>query len=71
MNTQESLPSLFSITNNEIETVILSESNEHISKKISKKSSWRVNYKVLLQFTLMIIQLIFQVIILIKEYYKY
>jgi hypothetical protein len=48
MNTQDSLPSLFSITNDEIETVVPSESNEHISKKISKKSSCGLNYKVLL-----------------------
>jgi hypothetical protein len=68
MNTQDSLPSLFSITNDVIERVIPSESNEHISKKISKKSSCGLNYKVLLQFSLMIIELIFQILILIKEY---
>jgi hypothetical protein len=35
MNTQDSLLSLFSITNDEIEKVIPSEFNDHISKKIS------------------------------------
>jgi hypothetical protein len=70
MNTQDSLHSLCSITNDEKETVILSESNEPISKKISKKSSDGLNYKVWLQFTLMTIQLIFQILILIKEYKK-
>jgi hypothetical protein len=70
INISDSLPSLFSITNDEIETVIPSESNEHISKKISKKSSCGLNYKVLIQFTLMIIQLIFKIFILIKEYNK-
>jgi hypothetical protein len=68
MNTQDFLPSLFSITNDETETIIPSESKEYISKKISKKSSCGLNYKVLLQFSLMIIQLIFQILILIKEY---
>jgi hypothetical protein len=39
INTQDSLPSLFNITNDEIETVIRSESNEHISKKYLKRAS--------------------------------
>jgi hypothetical protein len=68
MNTQDSLLSLFSITNDETETIIPSESKEHISKNISKKSSCGLNYKILLQFSLMIIQLIFQIFILIKKY---
>jgi hypothetical protein len=52
----ESLTSLFSITNNETETIIPSESNEHItSHKISKKNSCGINYKTLFQFILMFI----------------
>jgi hypothetical protein len=50
-----SIPSLFSITQNEIESVIPSESAEHLSTKIIKTSSCGVNYKTLGQVGLMII----------------
>jgi hypothetical protein len=70
-----SIPSLFSITQHEIKTVIPSESsvagsfgsNDHLSTKVTKTSSCGVNYKTLGQFALMIIQLIFQILILIKK----
>jgi hypothetical protein len=40
----DSLPSLFSITNDEVETIIPSESNEHIAPyKISKQSKCGIN----------------------------
>jgi hypothetical protein len=65
----DSLPSLFSITNDEIETIIPSESNEHIaSHKISKQSKCDINYKTIIQFILMLIQIIFEILILTKEY---
>jgi hypothetical protein len=65
----ESLPSLFSITNDETETIIPSESNEHIaSHKTSKQSKCGINYKTITQFILMFVQLIFEILILWKEY---
>jgi hypothetical protein len=65
----DSFPSLFSITNNEVETIIPSESNEHIvSHKISKQSKYGINYKTMTQFILMFIQVIFEILILWKEY---
>ena len=67
---QESVPSLLTIIQDEIETVIPSESNEHLSVKKTKTSSCGLNYKSLLQFGLMAINLIFQIIILYKEYNK-
>jgi hypothetical protein len=45
-------PSLLTIVQYEIETVVTSESNEDLSKKISKRSTCGVNYKSLLQFGL-------------------
>jgi hypothetical protein len=62
--------SLLTIIQDEIETVIPSESNEHLSVKKTKISSCGLNYKSLLQFGLMTINLIFQIIILYKEYNK-
>jgi hypothetical protein len=64
------VPSLLTIIQDEIETVIPSESNEHLSVKKTKTSSYGLNYKSLLQFGLMTINLIFQIIILYKEYNK-
>jgi hypothetical protein len=65
----ESLPSLFSITNDEIETIIPSESNEHIaSHTISTQNKYGINYKTITQFILMFIQIIFEILILWKEY---
>jgi uncharacterized protein YqhQ len=65
----DSLPSVFSITNDETETIIPSESNEHISShKISKQSKCGINYKTITQFILIFIQLIFEILILTKEY---
>jgi hypothetical protein len=67
----ESLPSLFSIRKDEVETIIPSESNEHItSHKISQESKCGINYKIITQFILMFIQLIFEILILTKEYKK-
>jgi hypothetical protein len=43
-------PSLSTIVQDEIETVIPSESNEHLSVKKTKTSSCGRNYKSLLQF---------------------
>jgi hypothetical protein len=64
-----SLPSLFSITKDEVEKIIPSESNEQItSHKISKQSKCGINYKTITQFILMFIQLIFEILILTKEY---
>jgi hypothetical protein len=57
---------LLTIVQDEIETVISSESNKHLSKKISKRSNYGFNYKSLLQFGLMTVNLIFQTIILYK-----
>ena len=62
-----STPSILRISQDEIETVIPSESNEHLSIKKTKTSSCGLNYKNLGQFILMIIQLIFQIIILARE----
>jgi hypothetical protein len=64
---QEAVPSLLTIVQDEIETVIPSESNEHFSVKKTKTSSCGLNYKSLLQFGLMAIKLITQIIILYKE----
>ena len=64
----DEIPSLLTIVQDEIETVIPSESNEHLSVKKTKTSSCGLNYKSLLQFGLMTINLIFQIIILYKEY---
>jgi hypothetical protein len=60
-------PSILSISQDEIETTIPSESNEHISIKKTKTSSSGLNYKLLAQFGLMIAHLIFQIIILARE----
>jgi anionic cell wall polymer biosynthesis LytR-Cps2A-Psr (LCP) family protein len=49
----EEIPSLLTIVQDEIETVIPSESNEHLSVKKTKTSSCGLNYKSLLQFGLM------------------
>jgi hypothetical protein len=49
------LPSLLTIVQDEIETVISSESNDGLSVKKIKTSSCGFNYKSLLQFGLMII----------------
>jgi hypothetical protein len=65
---ERDIPSLLTIIQDEIETVIPSESNEHLSVKKTKTSSCGLNYKSLLQFGLMTINLIFQIIILYKEY---
>jgi hypothetical protein len=65
---QEAVPSLLTIVQDYIETVIPSESNEHLSVKKTKISSYGLNYKNLLQFGLMTVNLIFQIIILYKEY---
>jgi hypothetical protein len=64
---ESDIPSLLTIVQDEIETVIPSESNEHLSVKKTKTSSCGLNYKSLLQFGLMTINLIFQIIILYKE----
>jgi hypothetical protein len=61
------IPSILTISQDEIETVIPSESNEHISIKKTKTSSCGLNYKLLAQFGLMIAELIFQIIILVRE----
>jgi hypothetical protein len=53
------VPSLLTIVQDEIETVIPSESNEHLSVK-KTKTSCGLNYKSLLQFGLMTFNLIFQ-----------
>jgi hypothetical protein len=63
------VPSLLTIVQDEIETVIPSESNEHLSVK-KTKISCDLNYKSLLQFGLITNNLIFQIIILYKEYNK-
>jgi hypothetical protein len=42
---QEAVPSLLTIVQDEIETVIPSESNEHLSVKRTKTSSCGLNYK--------------------------
>jgi hypothetical protein len=63
---ESDIPSLLTIVQDEIETVIPSESNEHLSVKETKTSSYGLNYKSLLQFGLMAINLIFQIIILYK-----
>jgi hypothetical protein len=65
---QEAVLSLLTIVQDEIETVIPCESNEHLSVKKTKTSSCGLNYKSLLKFGLMTINLIFQIIILYKEY---
>jgi hypothetical protein len=62
--------SLLTIVQDEIETVIPSESNEHLSVKKIKTSSYGLNYKYQLQFGLIPINLIFHIIILYKEYNK-
>jgi hypothetical protein len=62
-----STPSILTISQDEIETVIPSESNEHLSIKKTKTSSCGLNYKLLAQFGLMIAQLVFQIIILARE----
>jgi hypothetical protein len=62
-----STPSILTFSQDEIETVIPSESNEHLSIKKSKTSSCGLNYKLLAQFGLMITQLVFQIIILARE----
>jgi hypothetical protein len=67
---ERDIPNLLTIIQNEIETVIPSESNEHLSVKKTKTSSCGLNYKSLLQFGLMTVNLIFQIIILYKEYNK-
>jgi hypothetical protein len=65
----DSLPSLFTITNDETDTIISSESNEYIaSHKISKQSKCGINYKNISQFILMFVQIIFEILILVKEY---
>jgi hypothetical protein len=64
----EEIPSLLTIVRDEIETVIPSESNEHLSVKKTKTSSCGLNYISLLQIGLMTVKLIFQIIILYKEY---
>jgi hypothetical protein len=67
---QEEIPSLLTIVQDEIETVIPSESNEHLSVKKTKTSSCGLNYKSLLQYGLLTINLIFQIIILDKKYHR-
>jgi hypothetical protein len=67
---EQDIPSILSIIQYEIETVIPSESNEHLSVKETKTSSCGLNYKSLLQCGLMTVNLIFQIIILYKEYNK-
>jgi hypothetical protein len=62
-----STPSILTISQDEIETVIPSESNEHLSIKKTKTSSCGLNYKLLVQFGLIIAQLVFQIIILARE----
>jgi hypothetical protein len=62
-----SIPSILTISQDEIETVIPSESNEHLSIKKTKTSSCGLNYKLLAQFGLMIAYLVFQIIILVRE----
>jgi hypothetical protein len=62
-----STPSILTLSQDEIETVIPSESNEHISIKKTKISSCGLNYQLLAQFGLMSAQLIFQIIILVRE----
>jgi hypothetical protein len=51
-----STPSILIFSKNEIETVIPSESNEHLSLKKTKTSSCGLNYKLLGQIVLMIRQ---------------
>jgi hypothetical protein len=46
----EEIPSLLTIVQDEIKTVIPSESNEHLSVKKTKISSCGLNYKSLMQF---------------------
>jgi hypothetical protein len=67
---ERDIPSILTIIQDEIKTVLPSESNEHLSVKKTKTSSCGLNYKSLLQFGLMTIKLIFQIIILYKEYNK-
>jgi hypothetical protein len=66
----DEIPSLLTIVQDEIETVIQSESNGHLSVKKTKTSSCGLNYKSLLQFRLITINLIFLIIILYKEYHR-
>jgi hypothetical protein len=61
------IPSILTISQDEIETAIPSESNEHLSIKKIKTSSCGLNYKLLAQFGVMIAQLVFQIIILARE----
>jgi hypothetical protein len=65
---QEEITSLLTMGQDEIETVIPSESNEDLRVRKTKTSSCCLNYKNLLQFGLMTINLKFQIIILYKEY---
>jgi hypothetical protein len=67
---ERDISSILTIIRDEIETVIPSESNEHLSVKKTTTSSCELNYKSLLQFGLMTINLIFQIIILYKKYNK-
>jgi hypothetical protein len=67
-NILDSIPSLLTIAQDEIDVVISLEYKKHLSKKISKRSTCGLNYKSVLQFGLMIVNLIFQTIILYKEY---
>jgi hypothetical protein len=62
-----STPSILTFSQDEIDTVISSESSEHLSIKKTKISSCGLNYKLLAQFGLMIAQLVFQIIILASE----
>jgi hypothetical protein len=59
--------SILTISQNEIETVFPSESNEHLSIKKTKTSSCGLNYTLLAQFGLMIAKFVFQIIILVRE----
>jgi hypothetical protein len=52
---EQDILSLLTIIQDEIETVIPSESNEHLSVKKTKTSTCDLNYKSLLQFGLMTI----------------
>jgi hypothetical protein len=65
---ESDVPSLLTIIQDEIETVIPIESNDPLSVKKTKTSSCGLNNKSLLQFGLMTTNLIFQIIILYKEY---
>jgi hypothetical protein len=62
-----STPSILTFSQDERETVIPSESNEHLNIKKTKISSCGVYYKFFAQFGLMIIQSVFQIIILARD----